>query len=178
MTMTEPDQTIPTFAAPGLAGMPGIQAPADAALKNPADRTVKADVLAELSRAIKPKSVTLAVPDREGYSVDFDCRLDADILAGYSKMATTDGELDIFVLSLLVIAGQCRGIRRHGEVLEVDGGPLLFTSPALMETYGSIEVTSTVRRFYGDDNAVAATFGRIQREAQAGSLDPTPVSSS
>jgi hypothetical protein len=175
-----------TFVHPGIAAgapAPTSLLPEEAAVTLPADRTIKAELLADFGRAIKPRTITLLVPDRPGYSVDFDVRLNADLITAWTKEATgTDAkgepQMDYFTLELLTIAGQCRGIRRDGELVRIDGEILTFTSPFMTETFGSVMATETVRLFYGDDNAVAAVFARIQTEAAAGSLDPTAESSS
>jgi hypothetical protein len=163
---------------------PGVNLP-DADPGNalqPADRTVKADVLAELKRDTRRPNITLAVPDRPGWSVEYDVDLNADLLKAWTNEATGpnlrgDLETDMFELALLTIAGQCKALHRGGEPLVIDGETITFTSTFMAETYGSMSTTETVRLFYGNDNVVAAVYERLQREAQAGSLDPTERSS-
>lgn len=175
MTMTDP------FVHPGVGadGPPALEP----ALDLPADRTLKDSVLTELKRTITHRDVTLAVPDRPGWSVDFASDLNADLMRRWSKQAThVDPETklpdtDLFELALLTIAGQCRGIRKDGELLNVDGAKVTFTSPLMVEAYGSPDVRVTVREFYGADSVVVGVFTRLQEESQAGSLDPTTESS-
>lgn len=170
---------------------PGAQTPDDQAVSAPADRHLKADIVGALKAKIVRKTITLAVPDRPGYSVDYDPRLDADLMRLWGQQASGNGkhELDTFELGLYVLAGQCRGIRVDGELIRINqaGEPvtssdpslevLTFDSPLFREMYQALDITVVVREFYGADMAVGSTFARLQQEAEAGSLDPTTASS-
>lgn len=140
----------------------------------PADRSMKADVLAELGSKVSREVVEYLVPDRPGYSVKFSPMFDADELREHRKHATgNDGEVDQFALALRALVSQCVVVVRQGVDLELDGKAVTFRSPEFLELYGAMDAPSAVRAFYGVDTMVANVYARLLEEASAGSLDPT-----
>lgn len=143
--------------------------------------TLRREVLAELKVQIDRPDVVLEVPTRPGWSVRFTTRLDADFLAAWTKQASTRDGLDQFRLSLLTVAGLCRGLVRNGEEVTANGQTVTFTSPELGDLYGTVDAASTVRAFYGDDVVVSNTYLALLEACGSGNrvvtVDPTTGSS-
>jgi hypothetical protein len=131
------------------------------------------DVLGELARSVDKPDVTFPVRTRPGWAVRFSTRVDADEVKAWTKAATVDGDVDLFQLQLLTLAGQCRSLVRNGQDLGAT-----FGHEQIMGLYGAVLVAECVRSFYGDDTLVTSTYASLLEHTGAGErLDPTTGSS-
>lgn len=150
---------------------PRMEAPAgdlDKAVDRIPGATLRREVLAELEVKIAKPDVTFEVPTRPGWSVRYATKLDADLLREWTKTASGDQ----FTLSLLTLAGQCRGIVRQGEEMG-----FTFASPEFRDLYKALDATVAVRAFFGDDVAVSSAYIALIEACSSGAqvvtVDPT-----
>jgi hypothetical protein len=175
MTTTEP------FVHPGALDVESLEQMTRAVEKSAPAKVLEGDMLRELTKKVHRPDIVLPVPDRPGWAVRYSVMLNTEeqeiwLKAATDKQAKT---VNMFRLSLLTLAGQCTGILRDGELVELDGGPLTFSSKALADMYQSIDPGVTVREFYGNDVVVGSVYSALVEAAGVGDrLGPTNASSS
>lgn len=177
----------------------------DAALEErrpPGERTPLEVIADELAEDVDLGSITLDVPARAGYKVRFRCDVSYDELVDWRDRASgvarnraerrkptaqaQAGKLNELKMAAFVILYKAEAIVRHGvDVADVDGGPLTFTSEALLRMVSASTAAEAVRRFYGVDGHVSAAANRVLIESGwtdavlAGDIeapaDPTPA---
>lgn len=142
--------------------------------------------LEQLSKPVELPEIEIEVRTRPGFKVRFSTEIDADKdLKRWSKASTPKGrnaETDGIAFACVGMANLCLAISYNGVELESeDGRALTFSSPELLRQYGASRVREVVRRFYGADPYLAATFDAVLEKAGIGEqvdvVDPTEGSS-
>lgn len=140
------------------------------------------DIRAELTATVTP-TTTIEVTGRPGYSVTFRTDFtgkDLDLLRHRCKNRRFVDGFDGVKFAALLLGFTCQGITRKGTDLadQLDTtGPVTFATRALQELYGTADVDSTVRKFYGLEGHVSTTATQLMTEAgwddEATVADPT-----
>lgn len=202
MTVTEetPSPSVGTvFKAPGVPPAGGVmdlsKSALDVGLDGSRDPDLTSDepagsplleALEQLSKPVELPEIEIEVRTRPGFKVRFSTEIDADRdLKRWSKAAATKGrkgDVDAIVFACVGMANLCLAISYNGVELESeDGRPLTFASQELLRQYGTSRARDVVRRFYGADPYLGATFDAVLEKAGVGEevdvLDPTDESS-
>lgn len=143
------------------------------------DESVLAGLAAELEKEVSRPLVEIEVPDRKGVSVVFDPNFRVKTMQRWYKQAGSESRkgLDTIHFATIVIAQTTRQIKFNGKVAEVDGVPLNFVSPKLLEMVDADSaIPEGVVRFYGGDTHLQAIAAKIIEAAgfteDVDALDP------
>lgn len=144
------------------------------------DESVLSGLAEELQKEVARPFVEIPVLDRKNVSVVFNPNFRVKTMAKWYKQAGegTRKGLDTVHFAAIVIAQTVHQIKFNGQVAEVDGVPLNFVSPKLLEMVDADSaIPEGVIRFYGGDTHLQATAAKIIEAAgfteEVESLDPT-----
>lgn len=132
---------------------------------------IAADLAAEVDAELEAAVITLTVPGRPAYSVRYTAAVTYDELVAWTKRAGTVGSgknkrTNELALSRIVLANRCAGIVRNGSlIIDGDGEPLTFASPAFLETVDATRAVEAVQKLYGRDVDIMHAADRVLEEA-------------
>ena len=151
------------------------------------DRVSPLEALRGELAAVDRGTVTVRVPDRPGWSVEYSLDLDPAVMAAWRK-ACEDTELDgtpvdEWLFNRVMCANLCRRLHRGGQVVtDETGAPVTFRTETFQRMLGvhpglPDSPGETVRAFYANDFAVQAAAAKISQRAGVGQaaeeVDPT-----
>lgn len=187
--MTATDHDTPTFAAPGV--VPPVSREtfvdpdlADDDLDGPRGELDPLAVLAEIAGEVELADIVVPHRYRPGWAVRYSTEIDNDDLKRWRKAAKATGaagkrgEIDDLRFACISLANLCQAVIRNGEeVTDGAGTVLTFANGAMRKLYRVERAADVVRKFYGNDPYLGATFDTVLREAGVGdeveTLDPT-----
>ena len=145
------------------------------------------EIRAELEKPLPEQTIKVKVPRRPQYSVTFDTRLPWDKVKLFNRLAKHGDKIDELQVMVSMMCDLCECIEREGKgiVTEIDGTPLIFSSPTFVDLMQAANPYEALRKFFDRDadfmaaartieQACGYSAGLLPTEEQA--LDPTDTS--
>jgi hypothetical protein len=143
------------------------------------------DVLDELAGDVELPDVIIPNRLRPGWAVRYSVEIDNDELKRWrdkaterkKKLSAVAPSVDDLRFACLAMAALCRVIIHDDQELYDGDRPVTFGHPRIWRLYDAQRAADAVRRFYGSDPYLMATFDALCAQAGVGEdvepLDPT-----